>query len=80
MTTVTVKLKTHAVHDITDLYVGRLNPCIIHGSKPNVTNTVAGRDKDNHYIVTCGHDECSKISMDGADESVNYWNKYNPIS
>lgn len=77
MATISVNIKTHAVHDLTDFYKGIVNKCAIHGVKPSVINTVAGRKKDSHYIVTCGHDECSKISMDDPIVAINYWNKYN---
>jgi len=79
MSIVSVKLKTHSREDLTSDFLF-INNCTVHGNKPEVLDIVAGKDKEHHYVVTCGHDECSKISMVSAQSVVDIWNHYNPVS
>jgi hypothetical protein len=70
------KLKTHSRENLTSNYPD-LNNCIVHNRKPVIEKIVAGRHKDVHFIATCNHDDCGKISH-SADAVVAAWNRWNP--
>lgn len=72
----TVRMKTHKREDITK-DCPLIHSCIVHGNKPQVLHIVAGKRKEDHYVVTCGHDECSKITTLSAADAVCIWNSYN---
>lgn len=78
MGTFTVTMKTHSREDITSRFMF-IHDCVIHKKKPQVLHIVAGRNKEDHYVVTCGHDDCTRISMDSPDHIVTIWNNYNPL-
>lgn len=79
MGTFTTPMKTHSREDLTTKFMF-IHPCVVHKCRPNVYDIVAGTRKEHHYIVTCGHDECSKLSQISPESVVDIWNHYNPLN
>lgn len=77
MGVVSFPMKTHSRKDLTEQF-DVLNPCIVHGKKPRIVHTVAGREKYDFYCAVCEHDDCAKMGNDATD-AVNVWNKWNPV-
>lgn len=71
------QMKTHSRTDLTAEYPV-LNPCIVHGTKPEIVEIVAGRRKYRYFCALCRHDDCGKIA-DTAEDVVRFWNKWNPV-
>lgn len=69
-------LRTHSREEITHLFP-ELKLCSIHGRKPKVFKSIAGKRRETFYTATCDHDDCSKISTESVGIVVNAWNKYN---
>lgn len=78
MSVVSFQMKTHKREDITSQFLF-IHDCAVHNVKPTVWHIVAGRRKESHWVVECGHDECTKITMENAETTVTIWNNYNPL-
>ena len=82
MSTYSVDLKTHSQEDLTEQFPN-LNNCIVHGIKPKIMKTVAGKRKETFYSALCICDgkynnDCAKINTESPEVVVDYWNKWNP--
>ena len=82
MSTYSVTMKTHSQENLTENYPN-LNRCILHGVKPTIMKTVAGKRKEIFYSALCicegkYNNDCAKITTENPDVVVGYWNKWNP--